>query len=438
VVIFSFSGSRRAALLLLACCGSLALVSCHSPAPGTSQMPVIGIAYVGPVSLNLRQDMAAKSPGVTEVKHGDRLDIIDVRRRLVRVRTVNGAEGWVDANLLLSAQQMDELRKLAEDSQKLPSQGAATVFEALNMHTEPNRPSPSFHQIPEGGAVEVLAHRVTPRSAVRPRGAALVKAAAPPKALKPKAPKKGAAAYLLPLPAPPAPPADWEKISRPRASDLPGFTPPEVPPVSLDDWDLVRTKDGTVGWVLARNLYMAVPDDVAQYAEGKRITAYLALGDVRDGDEVKHNWLWTTADSSLKTAEFDSFRVFVWSKSRHRYETAFIERNVTGFYPVELADVTAGELANKKNGGRNRERERNQNTDQEKGFSVLVQDKDGSLFKRTYGFSGYHVRLISKTPVARRDTLLAMGDAPAADAGPGAAAEPGGWWRKILRRWHRR
>ena len=398
-------------------------------------MPVIGIAYVGPVSLNLRQDMAAKSPGVTEVKHGERLDIIDVRRRLVRVRTVNGVEGWVDANLLLSAQQMDELRRLAEDSQKLPSQGAATVFEPLNMHTEPNRPSPSFHQIPEGGAVEVLAHRTTPRSSIRPRGAALVKAAAPPKASKPKAPKKGAATYLLPLPAPPAPPANWEKLSRPRASDLPGFTPPETPPVSLDDWDLVRTKDGSVGWVLARNLYMSVPDDVAQYAEGKRITAYLALGDVRDGDEVKHNWLWTTADSSLKTAEFDSFRVFVWSKSRHRYETAFIERNVTGFYPVELADVTPGKLV-KQTGGRNRERD--QTADQEKGFSVIVQDRDGTLYKRIYGFSGYHVRLISKTSVTRRDTVIAMSEAPAADAGPSAAAEPGGWWRKILRRWHRR
>ena len=401
-------------------------------------MPVIGLAYVGPVSLNLRQDMAAKSPGVTEVKHGDRLDIIDVRRRLVRVRTVKGAEGWVDANLLLSAQQMDELRKLADDSKKLPSQGAATVFEPLNIHTEPNRPSPSFHQIPEGGAVEVLAHRVTPRSAVRPRGAALVKAAAPPKASKPKASKKGAAAYLLPLPAPPALPANWEKISRPRASDLPDYTPPETPVVPLDDWDLVRTKDGSVGWVLARNLYMAVPDDVAQYAEGKRITAYLALGDVRDGNEVKHNWLWTTADSSLKTAEFDSFRVFVWSKSRHRYETAFIERNVTGVYPVELADVAGGEVSGKKNSGRNRERDRDQSAEQEKGFSVIVQDKGGALFKRTYGFSGYHVRLISKTPVTRRDTLLAMSDAPAADAGPGAATEPGGWWRKILRRWHRR
>jgi SH3-like domain-containing protein len=439
VVIFSFSGSRRAALLV-ACCGSLAFVSCHSSAPRASQMPVIGLAYVGPVSLNLRQDMAAKSPGVTEVKHGERLDIIDVRRRLVRVRTVNGAEGWVDANLLLSGQQMDELRKLADDSQKLPSQGAATVFEALNMHTEPSRPSPSFHQIPEGGVVEVLAHRVTPRSAVRPKGAALVKAAAPPKASKPKAPKKGAPAYLLPLPSAPAPPADWEKISRPRASDLPDFTPPETPAVPLDDWDLVRTKDGTVGWVLARNLYMAVPDDVAQYAEGKRITAYLALGDVRDGDEVKHNWLWTTADSSLKTAEFDSFRVFVWSKSRHRYETAFIERNVTGFYPVELADVTAGELVKtgSKKTGRNRETDRDQNADQEKGFSIIVRDKDGALYKRVYGFSGYHVRLISKTPAPRRDALLALTDAAAGDTESSSPAEPGGWWRKIMRRWRMR
>jgi len=203
----------------------------------------------------------------------------------------------------------------------------------------------------------------------------------------------------------------------------------------MDDWDLVRTKDGSVGWVLARNLYMSVPDDVAQYAEGKRITAYVALGDVRDGNEVKHNWLWTTADSSLKTAEFDSFRVFVYSKSRHRYETAFIERNVTGFYPVELADVTAGETGDKKTGDRNRDRD--QNADQEKGFSVVVQDKDGALFKRTYGFSGYHVRLISKTPMARRDSPMAVGAATAA-AEPRAAVEPGGWWRKILRRWHRR
>ena len=104
--------------------------------------------------------------------------------------------------------------------------------------------------------------------------------------------------------------------------------------------------------------------------------------------------------------------------------------------PVELADVTAGELV-KKASGRNRGRYQDQNADQEKGFSIIVQDRNGALYKRVYGFSGYHVRLISKTPVTRRDTLLAMGDAPAADAEPSTAAE-GGWWQKMMRRWRRR
>ncbi len=424
MVILRFFGPRRAALLLLIS-AALLIAACHSSkrSASTSELPAIGIAYVGPVSMNLRQDLAAKSPGVTEVKHGDRLDVIEVRRRLVRVRTVEGIEGWVDANLLLSAQQMDDLRKLADDSSKLPSQGAATVFEALNMHSEPNRSSPSFHQIPEGGSVEVLAHRATPRVAARPKAAALAKAVAVPKATKSKESKK-AAAMLLPLPVPPAPPADWEKMSRPRASDLPDYQAPEAaPPPPLDDWDLVRMKDGTAGWVLARNLYMSVPDDVAQYAEGNRITSYLSIGDVQDGEQVKHNWLWTTAASSLKTAEFDSFRVFVWSKSRHRYETAFIERNVTGFFPVVLADVPADKKAS---------------GPPEKGFSLLVQDKDGALYKRTYGFSGYHVRLISKTEVVREETAPGAATVSVVDAKSAQAQQTEGWWRRFMRRWRGR
>ncbi len=425
MVIPHFLCSRRAALLVVMC-SALAIVSCHSTrknAGNTSELPAIGVAYVGPVSMNLRQDLAAKSPGVTEVKHGDRLDIVEVRRRLVRVRTAEGIDGWVDANLLLSAQQMDDLRKLADDASKLPSQGAATVFEALNMHSEPNRSSPSFHQIPEGGSVEVLAHRATPHVAARPKAAALAKAVAVPKATKPKDSKK-AAQLLLPPPPPVAPPTDWEKMSRPRASDLPGYEAPEAPPAPpLDDWDLVRTKDGTAGWVLARMLYMSVPDDVAQYAEGNRITAYLAIGDVQDGDQVKHNWLWTTAASSLKTAEFDSFRVFVWSKSRHRYETAFIERNVMGFFPVALVDLPVDKKAGAVS---------------EKGFSLIVQDKDGTPYKRTYGFTGYHVRLISKTPVTRNETPAATGTTFTADAGKNQPQETDSWWHRMMRRWRGR
>jgi len=433
VVIPRFFASRRFALLLVAFSGILACVSCSSthqdPCKEASKLPPVGLAYVGPVTMNLRQDLAAKSPSITEVKHGDRLDILEVRRRLVRVRTVTGIEGWVDANLLLSAQQMDELRRMADGAAKLPSQGGATVFEALNMHTEPSRASPSFYQIPEAGSVEVLMHRATARVAPRPKAPALPKAAATPK--KSKDSKKGAL-FLLPLPAPQPPPANWEKMSHPRASDLADYVAPPPPPAApLDDWDLVRTKDGRVGWVLARQLYMSVPDEVAQYAEGNRITAYMALGDVQDGDQLKHNWLWTTAASSLKTAEFDRFRVFVWSKSRHRYETAFIERNVTGFYPVELADVPVDKKASGK-------RPSDANTDKEKGFSLVVQDKDGTLYKRTYGFSGYHVRLISKVPVARDTATPSTGGTSMTDSRSSQHEDQGGWWRKIVQRWRGR
>lgn len=465
MVIPGFTPLRSAALVILVIALLASTLSCGS-SHSSSQQPSIGTAYAGPATMYLREDLAAKSAPIVEVKHGDRLDILETRRRLVRVRTAAGVEGWVDANLLLSAEQMEELRRMASGAEKFPSQGTATVFDALNVHTEPNRPSPSFAQIPEGGSVEVLAHRAVPRGAST-KPAPLTKTVKPPAKPSKKDSKK--AASLLPPPPAPRPPSDWQQMSRPRASDLPGYTPPVLPPPPpLEDWDLVRTKDGKVGWVLARMLSMAIPDDVAQYAEGQRITAYLAIGEVADGDQIKKNWLWTTASTGLHLADFDGIRVFVWSKSRHRYETAYIERNVTGYYPVQLVDIPGGK---------------------EKGFSLIArdrsaqdrlaqnkaaQDKDaqnksapdkvvrgkvargkaardktlqeqatpadmnGALMKRTYAFSGYHVRLVSKEPVVRG----AEESSPALDTASGASPQPapatGGWWHKIgawPRRW---
>ena len=84
---------------------------------------------------------------------------------------------------------------------------------------------------------------------------------------------------------------------------------------------------------------MAIPDEVAQYAEGKRIVSYFPLGETQDGEEKKNIWLWTTTTDSREPYDFDSFRVFVWSLRRHRYETAYIERNLKGYSPVLLKEV---------------------------------------------------------------------------------------------------
>jgi hypothetical protein len=149
---------------------------------------------------------------------------------------------------------------------------------------------------------------------------------------------------------------------------------------------------------------------VAQYAEGHRITAYLPLGDVKDGDQLKHNWLWTTIGKGTESCEFDSFRVFVWSTRRHRYETAYIERNVIGYFPIAAEpDSSQGGQA----------------------FSLVLQDKDGKLYKRTYAFSGYRVRMVLKTPFERPPENPAARASAGLASSPAREPAPGGWWAKV-------
>ena len=385
------------------------LISCRSPAP---QARSNGVAYAGPATLNLRKDVVSKSAPVGTASHGERLELLETRRRFVKVRTGQGVVGWTDSNLLLTQAQMDDLHTLAERAAKFPSQGVATVDDAVNMHTDPNRQSPSFFQIPEAASVEVIGHRVAPR--VQPvQSPPVVHRTSSNLAKKSKAKEtKKASGPVPPMPQPPPPPRDWQEFSRPRATELPGYVPRQSAPVALDDWSLIRTRDGKSGWVLGRMLTMAIPDEVAQYAEGHRITAYLPLGDVKDGSTVKPNWLWTTITGGSHTYEFDSFRVFVWSLKRHRYETAYVERNVTGYYPVETQTLP----------GQN-----------EKAFSLILEDKDGKLYRRTFGFSGYHVRVISKAAYQKPEV-------PAVQAPPSllpAPTESRGWMETLVR-WRKR
>src|SRR4051794_19853772 len=150
--------SRRDLLLIVAV--PLLMAACSSRASGP---PAIAEAFAAPASLPLRQDLALKSPVVATVKHGDRLEILQTRRRFVQVRTAQGATGWTDNRQLLTPEQMQEIRRFSETTSDLPSQGSATVFEQVNVHTEPNRTSPSFLQVPENESVQVLAHKLAPR-----------------------------------------------------------------------------------------------------------------------------------------------------------------------------------------------------------------------------------------------------------------------------------
>ena len=251
----------------------------------SNRRPPPGIAYAGPTAVNLREDLGPRANVVATLQHGERLEVLETRRRFVRVRTAKGLEGWTDANYLLSQQQVSDLDQLAEFAAKLPSQGKGTTYDALNVHTAPSRQAPSFTQIPEGGAVEVLVHRVSPRNAVMPPAAAPVKTKGKAANEQVAAGQAGQARQRdLRLPRHPLPrrlPIGWNYRVRARrnwAAESPAAEPAKAVPA--DDWYLVRTRDGKAGWVLARQISMSIPDEVAQYAEGHVITGYLSLGKV--------------------------------------------------------------------------------------------------------------------------------------------------------------
>lgn len=344
------------------------LSGCKSP----NGPQVLGEAYVAPAILNLRSELAYESRTVAVLKHGDRLKIVGVRRRFYKVQTDNGIAGWVNSTQLISKEDIDSLKESMERYRHLPSQGKATAYDALNVHMDPSRQSLAFYQIPDGGSVDVIGHQIAPRITGAPSiGFVLKQPARTQPAKEQKKPK--AVSLRPPKPPAPKPPANWVELSRERVSPKDGEPKkesepkPELPPVPMEDWFLVRMKDQKIGWVLARMLQMSIPDEVAQYAEGGRITSYFDLGAVQDEDLVKHHWLWTTVSKTLPY-DFDGIRVFIWNRRRHRYETAYRERNMVGVYPVSVDKAAAGTT--------------------NRTFALVIKDANGTLWKKVYVFDG--------------------------------------------------
>jgi Bacterial SH3 domain len=346
----------------------LILCSCETSQP---KAPVIGEAFVGPATLQIHKEIAPKSPVVATLHYGDKLQVIGQRRHFLKVRTSAGAEGWVDDRNLLDSPAIASLKKLTADSKTYPSQGSATTYDTLNVHTEPSSISPSYLQIRAGERVDVIGHRTAPKKGV-PRKPLVI---APKKAPPPVREKKAKASKAIPpppLPPAPKPPEDWLELSRmrdPEEPDEPEQKKPEPPvvPERPDDWTLIRTASGQAGWVLTRRIFMAIPDEVAQYAEGRRITSYFSLGKI-DG---KDTWLWTTVEPGAQSHEFDGLRVFTWNPRRNRYETAYIKRHIIGYYPVLVKGSS---------------------------FSVLIEKDDGKRYRQSFAMVGNRVSLTGEQP----------------------------------------
>src|SRR5580704_880337 len=185
----------RTLRIIAAAVGLCVLSGCNAK---PQQEPVIGHAYAGPATLNLHKEIDLKSATVTTVRHGEKMEIVGQRRRFYKVRTAQGVEGWTSDRDLLDTAQMQRLKALAAETAGQPSQGVATTFSNLNVHAEPSRQSPSFIQVKEHEKVDVIAHKVSERTAAVPKRELI-----PP---RPKPEEKKPKEKTSKVPPPPTPP----------------------------------------------------------------------------------------------------------------------------------------------------------------------------------------------------------------------------------------
>ncbi len=255
------------------------------------------LAYVAAPQANLRDRLSAIYNKVAVLKNGEKVEILEKNKRFVRVRSARGEEGWMEARLLVGQDIYDQFAALAKDNAKTPSQGRGVTRAELNMHSTPGRETDHLWRLDEAAKVELL--------------------------------KRATAEKPQTKPVPTSASADPTKAAAPA-------------PVYEDFW-LVRDAQGHTGWVLARMIDVDVPMDIAQYAEGQRIMAAYVLNQVADVNpetgQTRQVPQYLTVVNEPKDGtpwDFNQLRVFTWNGKRHRYETAYRERNLVGVFPVEV------------------------------------------------------------------------------------------------------
>jgi len=285
--------------------------------------------YVSAAETTLRDRVATLYGKVGMVHNGDRVEVLEKQRRFVRVRTDKGQEGWIEERSLVSQEIYDGFQKLAKESTGIPVQAHATTRAELNMHIEPARDAEHFYQLKEGDKIEVLKRATTDRNAkkIAEAEARAAKTEAGGESSSQKDVGSGSAAAV-------------SAKQNSEAKPAPSAEPP-MPKSIMEDWYLVRDPSGHVGWVLLRMVDLDVPLDVAQYAEGQRITGYFVLNTVEEtiDGEAKQEPQYLVLLNEPKDGlawDYNQIRVFTRNRARHRYETAYRERNMEGYLPVEV------------------------------------------------------------------------------------------------------
>ena len=311
--------SYSAVLLSLSAVLIATLSGCGSVSSGK-----IEYAYVAAPEAALRDRVAAVYNKTGTVRNGERVQVLErlQSKRFVKIRSPRNEEGWVQERFLASQHTYDPLESLAAQYKDVPAQAVAVTRASVNLHSTPGRKTEHIYQLNENERVDLLLRQTADRNAPAP----VTTPQKPSKAGDKEKDKDKARGQ------------DKDKDREP-VSDLPtddqagkaGTAP------VFEDWWLIRSSQKRVGWVLGRILFVDVPIEVGQYAEGQRIVAIFVLDQAQDKDTKVSEYLTLLSENKDGLPyDYTQVRVFTWNTRKHRYETAFRDHHLAGMLPVTV------------------------------------------------------------------------------------------------------
>jgi len=273
---------------------------------------VVGEAYVSERSVTLWSSVAQVREQLGVLLYGDHVDVLSRRNENVKVRTTAGLVGWVDGRYLMEPELWQRSNKLLKQATPIPVQGRGRTKVPTNLRVEPGRNEPRLYQFTRNTPVEIVGRST----------------------------------------------ADWVQVADEKES---GGEPGET---KKEDWFLVRgtatrppgegvvrnsaisttTQPGDqtipiAGWVVARFIALDLPDQVREGAESTnmRVMAWFELNRVADdrGEHPQYLVAGAHGPEGLP-CDFTMLRVYTWNARKSRYETAFIENNLCGAFPVRV------------------------------------------------------------------------------------------------------
>jgi len=281
--------------------------------------------YVWERQMYLHDRVAAVSNRVAEVTNGQPLEVLEHGRRFLKVKTEKNEIGWIEERAVIDEKTFEAFEQLGVQHKNDPVVATGVLRDEIYLHLSPGRETQRYYLLAANAKIQLLARASVPKSApgtVKPSVAA-----APPAVNAP-----AAASHQVATPATPA-----------TAAQTPGQEPPH-----MEDWWLVRDSQGRAGWLLAGNLDVDVPDEIATYAEGQRYVGVYLLNKVTDPEAATPDHTvpqYVTVLSPNKSGlpfDFDQVRVFTWSLRHHRYETAYRLHPIEGYLPVRVTYTANG------------------------------------------------------------------------------------------------